>query len=259
MRRDGRAVRGCGRTSGMACSMDDRRPDPARHSPAVRSAGLGRRGRPGPSPVPLASARAGGPDGAGGRAGLCGLPGRRRRDRRLAVGLAEHPDVDDAVAVAQRDRGPGRRCGRGGALQAGARGAGINRRPVHRTVRPGDRGRASGLPVPGIVGPDLRNPDGPAVGHGPGRRRGAASGADLRIAGDARLPGGLCRRIGAPVALGHAAQLLRPVHLVRGAAVRLGIPQALSNCGGTVQSVPPDQPRPDRLRGGDVWTGPPAR
>lgn len=243
----------------MACSTHDRRPDPARHSPAVRSARLGRRGRAGPSPVSLASARPGGPDGAGGRAGLCGLPGRRRGDRGLAVRLAEHPDVDDAVAVAQRDRGPGRGCGRGGALQTGARGAGLDRRIVHRALRPGDRGRASGLPVPGIVGSDLWNPDGPAVGNGPGRRRGAASGADLRIAGDAGLPGGLCRRTGAPVAVGHAAQLLRPVHLVRGAAVRVGIPQALSNRDRTVQSVPPDQPRPDRLRGGDVWTGPPAR
>jgi uncharacterized membrane protein YeaQ/YmgE (transglycosylase-associated protein family) len=57
---------------------------------------------------------------------------------------------------------------------------------------------------------------------------------DLREPGHGVIPGGLCLRPRRPRALGDAARLLCPLHVVRRAAVRLGVPQALSLGSGAV-------------------------
>ena len=76
------------------------------------------------------------------------LRARRRRDRRrLGVRIVQHRADRGAASLAQHRRRARRRDRRGRALQAGARRQRLDRRDLGRAARARDRGRAARLPV----------------------------------------------------------------------------------------------------------------
>ena len=184
---------------------------------------------------------------AQGHSDLDGVDGRdrlvhRRRDgrggRRLVGGVAEHPAGRPSGPVPFHRRRPGR-CHRGRRdLQATAGHRGLDRGGLCRLLRRRCGGRAHRLPDGRPAGPDLWNTHHPALGGRPGRRYRPPSRAALRERRDVAVSCGLRLGVGGAHALGHAARILRPVHRLRRPALLLGVPQALSKLGRTVQSVP---------------------
>ncbi|TCS13259.1 hypothetical protein EV278_110128 [Caulobacter sp. BK020] len=212
---------------GVVWSDDPRRDGPL-GAPALRPAGLGPGDRLDGGRLSLAAQGPGPAGGGAGRWRLLPVPGPGGHSRRLAGRLLQLPARARARPVAQRGRGPGRRDRRRRGLQGAAGRQGLDRRDLRRLLQPRRGGRAAGLFLRGPAGRHLWRADSPAVGGGPGRRRGSPSGAALRVGQHGPVPGRLPVGPGGPAGLGDAPRLLCHVRLVRPAAVLLGVPKALS-------------------------------
>lgn len=215
------------RPMGAVSSHDPRRDGPL-GAPALRPAGLGAGDRLDGRPLSLAAQGPGPAGGGPDRRRLFPVPGPGGHSRRLAGRLAQLLARARADPVAQRGRRAGRRDCRGRALQGPARRQGLDRWGLRRLVQPRRGDRPARLLLRGPAGRHPWRADSPALGGGPGRRRGPPSGAALRVGQHGPVPGRLPGGPGAPPGLGHAPRLLCHVRLVRPAAVLLGIPKALS-------------------------------